>query len=108
MEGQLEQRQGRWQLRFTRQLPHPPEKVWRALTDHEHLAVWFPFRIEGERAAGAPLRFVFPNGEAPVIEGRMLACNPPSLLEFSWGNDETLRFELQPDGAGTVLTVINA
>ena len=30
--GQPEQVGGRWRVRFTRRLGHPPEKVWRALT----------------------------------------------------------------------------
>jgi hypothetical protein len=29
---------GRWQLRFTRVLSHPVEKVWRAITEPDHLA----------------------------------------------------------------------
>jgi uncharacterized protein YndB with AHSA1/START domain len=107
-DGRLEQREGRWQLRFTRRLPHPPEKVWRALTEPEELAAWFPFDIEGERAPGAPLRFVTRGGEGPPLEGEMLACEAPSVLELRWGGDETLRFELRPDGDGTVLTLVNA
>jgi uncharacterized protein YndB with AHSA1/START domain len=106
-DGQLEQRDGRWRLRFTRRLAHPPEKVWRALTEPEHLAAWFPTTIEGERAAGAPLRFAFPNGEAPPIDGEMLAWDPPSLLELRWGGGETLRFELRRDGDGCVLTFMD-
>ncbi len=106
MDGRLEQRDGRWQLRFRRKLPHPPEKVWRALTEPEHLAAWFPTDIEGERATGAALRFVFRNGEGPTIDGEMLSYDPPSVLEFRWGGDE-LRFELQPDGAGSVLIFLN-
>lgn len=106
-DGQLEQRGGRWQLRFQRRLPHPPAKVWRALTEPEHLAAWFPFAIEGERASGASLRFIAPGGAGPAIEGQMIACESPSLLEFRWGDGETLRFELQPDGSGCVLTLIN-
>jgi uncharacterized protein YndB with AHSA1/START domain len=94
-------------LRFTRKLPHPPEKVWRALTEPEHLATWFPTDIEGARVAGAPLRFVFRNAEGPTIDGQMLVCEPPAVLEFRWGDDETLRFELQPDGDGSLLTYIN-
>jgi len=27
---------GQWQLRFTPALPHPPERVWRAITDPQH------------------------------------------------------------------------
>jgi len=105
--GQLEQTGGRWQLRFTRRLPHPPERVWQALTDPEHLAAWFPTTIEGERTAGASLRFAHRDGAAPPVEGRMLACTPPSVLEFAWGDDETLRFEVRPDGEGSVLTLVN-
>ena len=107
MHGRLEQLDdGRWQLRFERRLPHPPEKVWRALTEPEHLEHWFPTTIEGEREAGAPLHFSFRNGEAPAFEGEMLAYEPPSLLELRWG-DDVLRLELRPEGDGTVLTLLD-
>ena len=46
----------RWMLTFTRKLAHSREKVWRAVTEPEHLAVWYPQEIVGERRAGAPLR----------------------------------------------------
>src|SRR6266542_3484425 len=106
MDGRLEQRNGVCELRFSRQLAHPPEKVWRALTEPEHLAAWFPSDIEGERKAGAKLRFVF-RDEGPTLDGEMLVFDPPSLLEFRWG-DDTLRFEVQPDGTtGSVLTFVN-
>jgi hypothetical protein len=32
----------------------------------------------------------------------MLAFDPPSLMELTWGDDR-LRFELSPDGEGTML-----
>ena len=89
-EGSLEQVAGRWRLRFVRTLAHPPEQVWRALTEPEHLAVWFPTEIHGERAAGAALRFVFAGDEGPPTEGQMLVYDPPAVLEFRWG-EETLR-----------------
>jgi uncharacterized protein YndB with AHSA1/START domain len=106
MLGQLSRAHGRWQLEFTRQLPHPPEKVWRALTEPEHLAAWFPTEIEGERAAGAALRFVFRRGEGPPSDGEMLAYDPPRLLEYRWG-EEVLRFELRPSADGTELAFTN-
>jgi uncharacterized protein YndB with AHSA1/START domain len=106
MDGQLERTNaGRVQLRFTRRFRHPPEKVWRALTEPEHLAAWFPARIEGERSAGAALRFVFPKGEGPTLDGEMLRYEPPTVLEFRWGQDE-LRFELQRDGEGSLLNFV--
>jgi uncharacterized protein YndB with AHSA1/START domain len=106
-DGQLEQRDGRWELHYTRRLAHPPHRVWRALTERDELAAWFPTDIAGERGAGARLRFSFRGGEGPPIDGTMVAYDPPSLLEFTWGADETLRFELQADGDGTLLTFVN-
>jgi uncharacterized protein YndB with AHSA1/START domain len=104
--GRLQDLDGRWQLEFTRRLPHPPDKVWRALTGNEHLRAWFPAEIHGEWVVGATLRFVFPNGEGPTIEGKVITYDPPSALGYTWG-DDGLRFELQPDGDGTALRFLN-
>ena len=100
--GQLERRGDLIVLRFTRRLPSSPQKVWRALTEPEHLAAWFPTTIEGDRAVDAPLRFAFREMEAAPFDGQMLAFEPPSLMELRWG-EEILRFELQSDGDGSVL-----
>ena len=97
---------GRWQLRFTRTFPQPPETVWRAITEPEHLAHWFPTTIEGDRAAGAELRFAFPKDEAPPMEGRMLEFEPGSALELEWGPD-VIRIELRPVPEGTELTLLD-
>ena len=94
-DGVLERLGGRCVLRFRRHLSHSPEKVWRAMTEDAHLAGWFPTTVEGERAAGAPLRFSFPKGEADPFSGEMLVFDPPSVLEIRWG-DDLLRFVLTP------------
>jgi uncharacterized protein YndB with AHSA1/START domain len=106
MDGKLERAGDRWRLTFVRPLPHPPERVWRAVTEPEHLTAWFPADIEGERAAGARLRFVFREHEGPDQPGELLTYEPPKLLEFTWGA-EHFRLALEPDGAGTVLTFVN-
>ncbi|WP_206184919.1 SRPBCC family protein [Thermoactinospora rubra] len=81
------------QLHMRRRLPHPPDKVWRALTEPEHLAAWFPAEvaIDGNR-----IRFSF--GPDGVITDR----DPPRLFAFTWGEDH-LRWEILPDGEGSVL-----
>lgn len=91
-----------WAITFTRRLPHPPERVWRAVTEPDHLAAWFPDEVVGERRAGAPLKFVSSMGDA--FDGEMLVFEPPSVIEMLWGTDR-LRIEVRPDGAGTVLTL---
>jgi uncharacterized protein YndB with AHSA1/START domain len=103
--GTLARQGARWTLTFSRKLSHPREKVWRAVTEPEHLAVWYPQEIVGERRAGAPLRFVTPGSGGDGFDGQMLVFEPPSVMEFTWGTD-LLRIELVPDGAaGTVLTL---
>ena len=97
---------GRWQLRFTRQLGHPLERVWEAITEPDQLARWFPTSIDGERRAGAPLRFEFPEGQAPPMAGRMLAFQPPTLMELQWGPD-TIRIELEANDGGTLLRLLD-
>jgi len=96
---------GRVRLRFERDLAAPPEAVWRALTDREELAAWFPCDIVAEEwRSGVLLRFVFRDGEAPEFSGTVLECDEPRLLAFTWG-DETLRFELSRSGGGTRLVM---
>jgi uncharacterized protein YndB with AHSA1/START domain len=98
---------GRWRLRFTRTLAHPQAKVWRAVTEPEQLARWFPTTIEGERAAGAELTFAFPDDvPAEAIDGQMIAYEPESLIEFRWGPD-VVRIELRSVAGGTELTLLD-
>jgi uncharacterized protein YndB with AHSA1/START domain len=101
---------GRVALRFRRRLPHPPEKVWRALTESEHLQHWMPCDLVGERRAGAALTLPFWPAHVerygiddPVLQGEIRVWEPPSVFEWTW-DTEVLRWELAADGDGTVLT----
>jgi uncharacterized protein YndB with AHSA1/START domain len=106
MTGTLEQDGGRWRLRFSRDLAHPQDRVWRAITEPEHLQAWFPHIIKGDWIAGAPLIFVEPGGRAPDSDGEVLAFVPQSLVEFRWGPD-LLRMELEPSQGGCTLTLLH-
>jgi uncharacterized protein YndB with AHSA1/START domain len=97
-------------LRYQRRLAHPPEKVWRALTESEHLRHWLPVDIRGPREVGAGIELPFwPDHvekyeiDEPVLSGRILAWDPPRLFAWTWGED-VLRFELASAGSGTNLT----
>ncbi len=48
----------RWTLTFTRKLAHSREKVWQAVTEPEHLAVWYPQGTWGERWRQVHPRYV--------------------------------------------------
>lgn len=101
--GRLERLGDQVVIRFSRRLPHPPRKVWRALTEPEHLSAWFPTTIEGTGEAGALLHFGLREMEAEPFDGEMRAFEPPTLMEFRWG-DEILRFELTERTYGCALT----
>src|SRR5260221_6208248 len=98
-------------IRIVRDYPHPPAKVWRALTDTALIALW------GMRPEGFPpvvgTRFKFfgePNpGWRGFVECEILEAREPSVLRYSWvGNekDEATRvtFTLEPHGGGTRVT----
>ena len=80
MTGTLESADNGYRLRFERRLDHSPERVWRAITEPEELAHWFP-----------------PGEELQVTESE-----PPRLLAGTWYGDE-LRFELRPEGDACML-----
>lgn len=102
--GRLETVAGRPVLRLERVYPHPPAKVWRAVTDPAALAQWFPATVETELRAGAEVTFRF-EGDDTVTHGEVLQVQPPSVFCFSW-NDDVLRFELTPvpEGCRLVFT----
>lgn len=94
------------QLRFTRHLSHPPERVWSAITEPAHLQAWFPDTIEVSTwAVGATLGFRHEGGLYDM-EGTVLDVVLHRALEFTWGPDR-IRLELEPDGEGTRLTLLD-
>src|SRR5678816_779294 len=76
----------KWTLVLVRDLGHAPEKVWRAITEPEHLREWAPF--DSDRTLGAVGTAKLTTVGAPslhVTETRVKRADPPRLLEFSWG-----------------------
>ena len=97
-------------VRYVRRFRHPPERVWQALTESDHLRHWMPCDIVGERRAGATIELPFwPDHvskydiETPTLHGEIRVFQPPAVFEWTWDTD-VLRWELAPDGDGTVLT----
>lgn len=88
-----------------RRYPHPIDRVWRAVTEAEHLATWFPGAPEFDLRTGGTVRFVEFAGD-PAEFGEVLALDPPRLLRFTWDTD-VVTLELAPDGEGTELVLTN-
>jgi uncharacterized protein YndB with AHSA1/START domain len=96
---------GRSALRMERRYPHPIDKVWRAVTSPEHLAAWFPSRVDGDFRVGGELRFAADPNLPDGTTGRVVRLDPPRVFAFTWEDDE-IRLELDDDGGdGTRLTL---
>jgi uncharacterized protein YndB with AHSA1/START domain len=94
----------RWTLVLVRELRHPPEKVWQALTEPAHLREWAPFDADGSLGtAGSAVKLTTVGAPTPqVSETRVTRADAPNLLEYKWG-DGDLRWELEAFGGGTRL-----
>jgi uncharacterized protein YndB with AHSA1/START domain len=115
------------QLRFERLLPGPIERVWAYLTDPQLRGQWFaggPMEL----APGGKMTLTFHHSKlAPAqvqpperyqamkdgvsVYGIVLACEPPRLLAFRWGEDDgadEARFELAPAGDQVRLTLTHS
>jgi len=98
-------------IRIVREYPHPPRKVWRALTDPSLIALW-GMRPEGFAAVvGTRFRFVgkAQPGWRGFIEGEVLEVREASVLRYSWigngGEKPTfVTFTLNTVANGTRLT----
>lgn len=112
----------RGEVRLTRILPGPIERVWEYLTDPEKRARWFAGGITEQRAGGR-IEFVMHHakiapGETPpdhykqvqdpgvTFEGKVRRCEPPRLLVFTFGSEDSeVTFELTPQGQQVLLLV---
>jgi uncharacterized protein YndB with AHSA1/START domain len=102
----IEKQGAQWTLVLVRDLRHPPDKVWSAITEPEHLRQWAPF--DADRSLGVVGTATLTTVGAPttmVSQSTITRAEAPRLLEFSWGTQD-LRWELEPlDGGRTRLTL---
>ncbi|WP_214409030.1 SRPBCC family protein [Sphaerisporangium fuscum] len=95
-------------------LPHPPEKVWRALTEPELIARWLmpnDFRLEVGHRYTMRAEPVPGTGFSGLVACEVLEFDPGKLLRVSWadgsdggsGLDSTVTWRLEREGRGTRL-----
>jgi hypothetical protein len=92
-----------WTLVLVRELHHPPERVWEALTEPEHLREWAPFDTNGTLdKVGATVKVTWA-GTGRATVATVVRLEAPRVLEFG-----DVRWELEPMGKGTRLTLWHA
>ena len=90
-----------------RELPHAPQKIWRALTESSLLQQWL-MRNDFQPSTGHAFQFRMDPmpGWNGIIDCRVLTVDPPNRLAYTWssmGLDTVVTFTLQPTSTGTHL-----
>ncbi len=92
-------------LTIERELPHPPEKVWRALTESSLIQEWL---MGNDFQPEVGHRFKFRSTPVPnwdgVIDSQVLIVEPVSRLSYSWGTmgmESVVTWTLTPTASGT-------
>jgi uncharacterized protein YndB with AHSA1/START domain len=85
-----------------RELPHPPAKVWRALTQPHLIQEWL---MQTDFAAEPGHKFQL-RGDWGAVDCEVLTIEPDRELAYSWaafGLESTVTWTLTPSEAGTRL-----
>ncbi len=94
-------------LVIEREMPHPPEKIWRALTQSSLIEQWL-MTNDFQPVVGHHFSFranPVPNWNG-IIDSKVLVLDPPSRLSYSWtsmGLETVVTWTLTPTGRGTLL-----
>ena len=96
----------KWTLVLVKELRHPQEVVWQALTDPAQLHEWAPFDADGSLGtAGATVQLTTVGAPAlHVTETTVTRADAPHVLEYNWGGFD-MRWRLEPITGGTRLTL---
>jgi uncharacterized protein YndB with AHSA1/START domain len=102
-------------ITFEFDLPHAPEKVWRALTDPKLLAEWLlpvvEQRLDLEPGAAFTLKTDPYPGWDGTVSCRFIEIEPQRKLRYAWTVpflDTVVTFTLAPTPSGTRLSVVQS
>ena len=100
-------------IAFEFELHHPPEKVWRALTEPALLEAWLLPVLDRELELAPGAAFTFKTDPYPGWDGtvncRFLEIEPQRKLRYAWtvpSLDTEVTFTLTPTATGTRLSLV--
>ena len=101
-------------ISFEFDLHHPPEKVWRALTDPALLSEWLLPVVELELEPGAAFTLKtqpYPGWDG-IVNCRILEIEAQKKISYTWvvgfGLDTVVTFTLTPTASGTRLSLVQS
>ena len=93
-------------------LPVPPTRAWRALTETDQLQAWWGDHVRLDARPGGRFveRWADPGGSSITTSGTVGRAEPPRLLELSWADEgwgvtTQVRFELEERDDGCRLAL---
>jgi uncharacterized protein YndB with AHSA1/START domain len=94
-------------LVIEKELPHPPEKVWRALTQGPLIKEWL---MDNDFQPVVGHRFTFRSTPMPnwngIIDSEVLVVEPHKKLSYAWGSmglESVVVWTLTATNGGTLL-----
>ena len=85
-----------------REIAHPPEKIWRALTEPHLIEEWL---MKNDFKPVADHKFMF-SGDWGAVDCQVLKIQPLRTLSYSWaahGLESVVTWTLTPTSKGTTL-----
>ncbi|MPZ32197.1 MAG: polyketide cyclase [Rhodospirillales bacterium] len=85
-----------------REIPHPPEKIWRALTQPHLIEEWL-MKNDFKPVVGHGFNL---RADWGAVECRVMAVEPNRTLSYTWGAyglESVVTWTLTPTGTGTHL-----
>lgn len=90
----------KWTFILVRELHHPPEKVWKAITDPAHVREWAPYDADRNLGHAGTVKLTWLGAPGPM-DVAVTRAEAPTLLEIG-----DFRWELEPNAGGTRLTLL--
>jgi uncharacterized protein YndB with AHSA1/START domain len=90
-----------------REMPYPPERIWRALTQPQLIEAWL---MKNDFAPDVGRQFTL-KGDWGSVDCKVLAVEPNRRLAYTWdamGLESTVTWTLTPTDAGTHLRMEQA
>lgn len=101
---------GRATIRFERRLAHHPDRLWSAVTEPSQMETWLAYRARVDLRIGGrhDLWLGGSDSEAPVQHGTITELDIGTAIEVNYADGSTLRWEVHPDEAGSLLVFIDS
>jgi len=99
-------------IRVETEYPHPPERVWVALSDPRAMAEWLmPNDFQPRLGHRFQFRVANARGWSGIVDCEVTRLEPPRRLAYTWKSDKVdtlVEWTLHPTAEGTRLELVHS